>query len=178
MLSSKILEDELLLRRQGSLALEEVLILCIVKRFEVTSIERVGYVRHPWRLDLLLNQLAEVDLLQPRVVLDVAVTSRQAPEALSRAALEHAPDELDGRPVDLVVLLGNVPLPPYDTLEQALLINATGVEGRRAEKHFISEAAESPVVDTAVVAAAQDNLGRQIEGCPAECVCLIRDDFG
>ena len=74
----EILEHDLLLGGERLLRPSKVLAVVVVVLLEVGYVQRIVGVRDPRRLDLLLHQLGEVHLLEEGVVLDVAVSSREA----------------------------------------------------------------------------------------------------
>ena len=54
-----------------------------------------------------------------------------------RTALQHSPDELEGRSIDTVVFFGNVPLSAHNAFEETFLVDSAGVEGCCPEEHFV-----------------------------------------
>ena len=96
------------------------------------------------------------------MILNVPVSARQATQSFGRAALEHAPDELNGGSIDAVVLFGDVPFAANDAFEETFLVDSTSVEGRCSEEHFVHQAAQCPVVDSPIVSSTQDDFWRKI----------------
>ncbi len=86
------------------------------------------------------------------MVLDVAISTGQTSQPFRGTSLKHSPNEFDGRAIDAVVVSGDVPFAAHDAFEESFLVDSPFVEGGGAEEHFVDEASEGPVVDSAIVA--------------------------
>mmetsp|Transcript_29355 Transcript_29355/g.70866 ORF Transcript_29355/g.70866 Transcript_29355/m.70866 type:complete len:341 (+) Transcript_29355:369-1391(+) len=109
---------------------------------------------------------------------DVTISSRETSEPFGGPFLQHAEHQIHGALAQLGAVVGELPLAPYDIFEESLLIDPAFVEGGGSEEHFEDEAAQGPVVDGSVVTSTENNLRREIEWRPAECISFVRHDFG
>mmetsp|Transcript_81445 Transcript_81445/g.230789 ORF Transcript_81445/g.230789 Transcript_81445/m.230789 type:complete len:389 (+) Transcript_81445:44-1210(+) len=132
---------------------------------EVAGVGVPGDLGLEGRAQLLVDEVAEVDLLEPLVLLDVVDPVLQVPVALAKVRGEQLLDE------PLRVLVEG--LREDDLPAQDLLVDAHGVlvaERRLADDHLIDEDAEGPPVDGLAVALVQQHLWCDVLGRSTECV--------
>mmetsp|Transcript_70 Transcript_70/g.283 ORF Transcript_70/g.283 Transcript_70/m.283 type:complete len:342 (+) Transcript_70:594-1619(+) len=165
----KVLEERLV----PGVNLDAVVLVGVRVLIEVGGVVLGLYLGHDGRGDLAPQESVEVQAHEPLVLLNIIRPALEVANALGEVGGEELLDQVLGVAVKVPREL--------DLALEDLLVDTERilvVKRRVPSQHLVDEDAHSPPVHSLAVAFAENDLGREVLWCAAECPSPILDTLG